>query len=149
MANLQRLSRWHKWEPGLGNNRELPEAERFVLLVAAGLTKTELDAWRENFTSAAESAIGETEEARANAQLDAYARALETVVRMGAVPLTVDGRPVATLRDYCALLLAQPSLIEWQELIAAVVHFNSYEGAREVFSVRPSGGSAGTATRLR
>lgn len=124
------LSKWSRYEPSIPGNIELPEAERFFLEVAAGLSVVELQAvFAELKASSGDAGI---------------AKALEPVVRLGSVPLVLNGAPVASVGEYVVTVAGQcgfPFLTELQNRIA---HCNSYGGTREVFFGRPSGGTAST-----
>lgn len=143
MAELKRRIRWKKWAPDLGENRELPggpvlhlelavdltaeQLEGSVALLREGLTPTEGVGWREMVKRA-------------------FAGALGPYVRVHGGPHTVDGKPLATLDDYIALVTesADAGLAQLKELQAALVSFNSLEGPDELFSLRRSGGARST-----
>jgi hypothetical protein len=65
-------------------------------------------------------------------------------VRLGSVPLTLNGSPVASLRDYLGHVLQQPGRYNVVELARVLAQLNSVEGSRELFSERRSGGSTST-----
>lgn len=129
MANLS-LAKWARYEPSIPGNADLPVAERFFLEVASGLTVVRfqemLDALRAATTPAG------------------IAAALDGVVRLGTVPLTLDGEEIRTAADYVEQLLEQRGVPLFAELQERLGHWNSYGGTREVFFERPSGGIAST-----
>lgn len=131
------LSKWVRYEPSIPGNLELPAAERFYLEVHAGLTVEQFETMR------APGPDGETfEEARHR-----LATHLAGVVRLGAATLVLDGRPVEAVADYISAILCQSGQPLYQELLDKVRSCNSWEGTREVFSVRLSGSTASTPAR--
>lgn len=129
MASLS-LQKWARYEPSIPGNLELPEAERFYLEVAAALPVVRFQALVEQASEAKDEATAIS--------------AVSEVVRLGKVPLVLDGVEVATLAEYLAAITAQRTMPLWNELTERLVHFNTYAGIRELFSARPSGGTAST-----
>jgi len=130
MAGLT-LSRWARYEPSIPGNSDLVVAERFHLELCAGMSTVAFGALLEALKDAKDAA--------------AVATALSPSVRLGVVPLTLDGEAVDTLEKYVTAISEQrgsPLLFELQERL---VWFNSYGGTRELFCVRPFGGTASTA----
>jgi hypothetical protein len=130
MAGLT-LAKWARYEPSIPGNADLPAGERFYLELHAGMSTVAFGALLEALKDAKDAA--------------AVAAALSPSVRLGAVPLTLDGESVDTLEKYVAAISEQrgsPLLFELQERL---VWFNSYGGTRELFCVRPFGGTASTA----
>lgn len=129
MASLS-LSKWARYEPSIPENLELPVGERFFLELHAGMSSIQFGAFVETLK-------GVDDEA-------SMAAALSPAMRMGSVPLTLDDVAVESVAEYIMLVAGQrgrPLLTELQEKL---VWLNSYGGTREVFCVRPSGGSAFT-----
>jgi hypothetical protein len=58
--------------------------------------------------------------------------------------VTINGKPIASLRDYLALVLETTKLFNVLELIFAIVHANSVAGSQELFFARPFGGFSTT-----
>lgn len=147
MAQLQRRHTFKRWAPDIGENREVlerwlaggeeGECPGLFLELATGLTAEQL--------SHAFSAIGETrgglEETR-----KAFVEALGDYVRVHAGPHTVDGMEVGTLAQYLELVqtAADFGMQAVKELLAALRSFNSFTGPDQLFSLRRSGGQAGT-----
>lgn len=141
MVALTRRHGFRKWCPDIGENRDLPEDERLYLEVAVGLTKQQLVEVGERINQAA-SAKGDIAEAvRA-----AYVDALTPYVRVFEGPHTVDGMRLETLGDYVHIVQQgrDAGLVALRDVLAAVQRFNSFAGPDELFSLRHSGGSAGT-----
>lgn len=129
MADLS-LKRWARYEPGIPGNAELKPEERFYLEVQAGLSTVEVRSLFEQ--------MPQTENAEARAEL------LAKAVRLGRVPLRLDGADVSTLTDYCRAIESDRGQLLVTELLDMVLRANTYDGVREFFSARPSGGSAST-----
>lgn len=130
MADLS-LKRWARYEPSIPGNAALPAAERFFLEVQGGLSTLEVRAFFTQFLEAT------THEARAEL--------LAKVCRMGSVPLKLDGAEVTGLDGYLAAIWGERGQMLLTEALEMVTKANTYDGARELFSGRPSGGSASTA----
>lgn len=73
-----------------------------------------------------------------------FERALTPVVRLGAEPLTVDGTAITTLRAYLDLIVKLGGQYNLRELASTVRGYNTLEGAKALFSERPSGGGSST-----
>lgn len=140
MANLTRTWRWERFDPDLGENRSLPEAQRFSLEVASGLTAAQLQDVFKAIASVSEAAEGDVPAV--------YSQALETVVRVKAPPPgqlhTIAGKPIATLKDYIDVILGMAGVYNVRELALAVREFNSISGTERLFWARQSGGSPTT-----
>lgn len=141
MADLS-SKKWARYEPSLPGNAELPEAQRFYLEVAAGLSVIEYAAASDGFFS--EWRATETDDKTIGARL---AKHLGPFVRFGAEPLTLDGEVVDDLARYLQVISEQRAAPLVIELIGCFGYHNSYEGQRELFSVRSFGGTTGTASR--
>lgn len=141
MANLS-TKKWARYEPALPGNAELPAAERFYLEVCAGLSVVELSDVRDGLATKWRELV-EAEAADMGAQL---AEKLAPAVRLGAVPLTLDGVAIDTLGKYLDVIARQSALPLMRELMDCINHHNSWEGLRALFSVRPFGGTTGTAS---
>lgn len=135
MANLT-LNSWVQYVPNLGENRSLEKP--FFLEVKASLTKAQYAEYLERLHAWRQSDGGESAEGIEPVFAD--------LVRMGTEALTVDGRPVATLRDYLELVAQQRGADLLYELIGAIAWHNSVEGVGKTFSERLSGGWFSTAT---
>lgn len=130
MASFDTLARWERYVPTLGDNatRERP----FYLRLAAGLTLEEFRALNERLQSMQHTPEG-------------MAEALKGCVEMGAEPLMVGKKTIATVEEYLALIAPQRNGELAMELVGTLTRLNSTEGARELFSARLSGGSRTTA----
>jgi hypothetical protein len=133
MANLT-LKKKVRYFPSIPGNLELPEAERFHLVVMSGLPKVVL-----------EQVVTDATEAAQRVDVTALTEALSPAVSLGAVSLELDGVEVQTVGDYLTALAGQSGQPLLFELVQRVVELNSFSGARAVFSAPPSGGTAGTA----
>jgi len=151
MANLKRTYRWEKWAPNLGDNRELPEAERLHLELATGLTAAKLSevakalrlVAEEKFQAPAKDTPAESLEAAVRSAADdmlarqrrVIVAALSDVVRVRGGPHHVDGKVLTSLEDYVALAqgFADAGLLLLTELREALWAFNSVEGPDELF----------------
>lgn len=136
-------TKWVRYEPALPGNAELPEAERFHLEVCAGLSVVELADVREGLVDTWKAAA----EANAPDLGERLAFELGGAVRMGKVPLTLDDVPIDTLGKYLDVIARQTALPLVRELMDCLNHHNSWEGLRALFSVRPFGGTTGTASQ--
>lgn len=156
MANLSRRTRWKKWAPDIGDNRELIEAWNaadeegpcpgLFLELAVDLTPAQLSEAADRLRSSVD--VHTMDEFRAEMR-KSYNEALGPHVRVHGGPHTVDGQPLATLDDYLALVTASASAgaEQLRELMAAVVSFNSLRGPDELFSLPRSGGVRTTGAR--
>lgn len=138
MANLTRRTRWAPYAPNLGDNLELPEAERLTLEVATGLTKQQLL----DFSAATrELKWGDGEALLAN-----FTALLEPYVRVVGEH-TIEGMPVKTLAELLALVVESPSAASYflMEAMGQLMEANSISGGLRLFSLRRSGGGAITA----
>lgn len=149
MPSFENAWRWERLEPELGGNRQLPEHERFYLLVASGLTKVELQRLYESLgeTTKAQAVVvtvegtpPETLEQRQDRYAAEIGALLGPVVKLGKEPLKVDGKPVASITDYLVLAVRQVGQPLLTELLTAIRTANSWEGSRALFSERHSGG---------
>lgn len=157
MPNLSRI-KWLRFEPDIGENLSLPVEERFYLEIPRGLTKEQVAAFHSGFFPKME--LIDTDKLEGEAKLTAEKSnkamlatlgpsridALEPHLRLGKVPLTIDGgEPLTTVRQYLELFVDQTSLYQLLELSRELTRANSMEGTLELFSARPSGGSSSTA----
>src|SRR5687767_6794391 len=94
MPSFDSLARWERYEPAIGPNLQIPPHQRFYLRVCAGLTVGEFKAVMDAMAAGSGSA---TE----------MAERLKGVVELGDEPLTVRGKPVATLAEYLDLASQQ------------------------------------------
>lgn len=131
MANLT-LNSWVRYVPNLGENRTLDAP--FYLEVKASLTKAQYADYLEKFQAADKESA------------EALEGAFGGIVRMGTEALSVDGKPVSTLREYLELVAQQKGAELLFELVGAITWYNSVEGAGKTFSERLSGGWFSTAT---
>ena len=140
MADLTRTHRWESFVPDLGDNRAQPKP--FFLLIASGLTKENLRAFHASLDALGARMVEVADDA---ARIDAWAEVFAPYVQMGDEPLVIDGKPIATLRDYLALLLVE---VQGQyntiELSLALADYNSFQGTRRLFFERLSGGPLST-----
>lgn len=161
MPSLSRIT-WHRFEPRIGNNTELPVEQRFFLEVARGLTKEQLKAFGEAFFRQPESdgltdeqvaALSNDEQAKRTEALkaaetrahDERVAELKRWVRFGSQTLVVDGQVIENVGAYLDFFDAQANRFEWLELARELYRVNSITGNEELFSARPSGGSSSTA----
>lgn len=142
MPSFDHAWRWVRLEPELGDNRKLPEAKRFFLEVAAGLTKDQMQALFEGLAEKTKTRNVEGKEMEDIFREYAadLAAAFGPFVRMGSEPLRINGAEVKTLADYFGVGVRQKAQPIITELFAAVRTANSVEGTRELFSGRHSGG---------
>lgn len=142
MANLTRTWRWETFEPDFGDNLSLPEGQRLQFEIASGISPAQFRAVGDAIASASKVAPGEDEKAITQR----WADALAPVVRLVPPPLgqlhTVEGRTIASMSDYVAVLMEQAGIYNLKELTEAVREFNSVEGTSRLFSQRRSGGSS-------
>lgn len=174
MPSLTQTWKFEIFCPDLGNNRTC--VPPFYFRVKSGLSKLEYRAFCRRFIDVMremgapsvpaldaegkplfnedgtpklvekEESAAETE-ARVARELAAFADCLGQAMEMGSEPLQIEGKPVATLAEYVALVASlRTGVAHLMELFDAVVHFNSTEGARALFSGRLSGGVGGTRT---
>lgn len=141
MAELKRRTRWKKWAPDIGENRELEGGPVLFLELAVDLTAEQLSEALERirqWDSEGATTVRDVYE-RVGA---AYVAAMEPYVRVHGGPHTVDGQPLATLKDYVALVQQSVSggRTQLTELTAALTSFNSITGPDELFSLPRSGG---------
>lgn len=127
MADLQRW-RWKPYAPNLGNNLE--QERPFLLRLKAGLSKLFIADWLERWGAAVK--------ARESATM---AVVLSEVAEMGPEPLSIDGKPIATLQDYVELCLDEPDEPLIYELSGAFRVVNCVIGQQADFSARLSGGN--------
>ena len=147
MAELKRRTRWKRWAPDIGENRELDGGPVLFLELATDLTPAQLEEM-----GAALAERGEPTKTRVEL-IDAfkarYRAALGQYVRVHGGPHTVDGAPLANLDDYLELVTqsAGMGVTQLVELAGAVLSFNSISGPDELFSLRSSGGARSTDAR--
>lgn len=138
MANLT-MRKKVKYTPNLPGNLELPEAERFHLWVTAGLSVLQYQAITKAFAGVDLSDGGEVK------NLEPLLEALDGVVSLGDVKLTIEGVDVPDLLSYLKLMATQNGWFFWFDLMGKLAELNSVSGTKALFSERPSGGTAGTA----
>lgn len=155
MANLSRRTRWKKWAPDLGDNRDLIDAwakggskgpsPGLYLELAVDLTAEQLAAVSERLAGLRDGGWDSMDALR-TATREAFLEALGGHVRVYGGPHTVDGQPLATLEDYLKLVQQAANLgaEHTGDLLAALYAFNSIGGADELFSRRSSGGARTT-----
>jgi hypothetical protein len=134
MANLT-TARWRKWPLNLGDNLTMPAEEQAFVEVRTGLTKLNLEALDERLRDLPDDGAAA-----------AMSQALEGLVRVGKVPLVVDGVTVATLPELMALACGEASMGLLLDVVGGLRYWNSVSGGRELFSERLSGGRSGTAS---
>lgn len=161
------LFHWERFEPRLGDNHSLPPEKRFFLEVACGLTKVQLKGCERalDFSKLHLDAGAVVEEAKkSKAEDESHEEALQRVgeqrmgelcieqlarawapfIRIGAGQHTLDGKPVATLKDYLSAVIAQPGRFNVIELSKVLAQLNSVIGTHALFSERLSGGPIST-----
>lgn len=141
MAEISRTFRWQRFVPDLGDNRDLPKP--FYLEVAVGITREQLDQLLAAGKELHEKAYVDGP-AGVVAAVDDLAKMLSPFIRMGKEPLVVDGKTVASLRDYLELCASMPNLVNALELPMAVRFCNQLGGDQELFFERLSGGFSST-----
>ncbi len=132
---LTRLFRWERYEPNIGNNRQLEPAGRFYVDLAVGLAKAQLADLAAKYDAALKEKISSVP----------MAEAYGPFVRMGSEPLVYEGKPVATLAEYLALCEVPENACNLVELPRALLEANSVAGNSELFFERLSGGFTSTA----
>lgn len=145
MAELKRRTRWKRWAPDVGENRELEGGPVLFLELAVDLTPAQLSEAIERIRNWDSEGVASIDEVHARVGA-AYVEALTPYVRVHGGPHTVDGQPLATLADYVALVQQSASrgVDQLRELTAALTSFNSMAGPDELFSLRRSGGARST-----
>lgn len=155
MANFERAFHFESFVPNLGDNREL-RADQLTLQLACGMTKLELQRFKdapkalkgislESPTDAAD--LEAMEVAFWEKSSDVLAAKWEPFVRLGPGNHSLNGKPLATLRDYLRFAVEQPGAFSVIELINELTRLNSIEGTRALFFPLPAGGSTSTAPR--
>lgn len=156
MANLSRRTRWKKWAPDIGDNRELVEAWKaageegpcpgLFLELAVDLTPAQLSDAAERLRETGD--VSTMDEFRAEIR-KAYVEAIGAYVRVHGGPHTVDGAALATFDDYLVLVTASAAAgtEHLRELMGALVAFNGIGRADELFSLPRSGGVRTTGAR--
>ncbi|MBL8909874.1 MAG: hypothetical protein JNM17_04130 [Archangium sp.] len=164
MAELKRRWTWKKWAPDLGENREVEGGPLLFLDIATGLTAAQLQEAEDRYLAATRirpkppeltEAMTAAERADAFSQAASAYRselcaalgsAFSPCVRVHDGPHTVDGKPLANMDHYFALLIDRSDFgaRHAAELFAAVRTFNSLSGPDELFSLRSSGGARST-----
>lgn len=155
MANLSRRTRWKRWAPDLGDNRDIIDAWEaggrrgpspgLYLELAVDLTAEQLAAVSERLALLRDGGWDSMDALRTGTRT-AFLEALGPHVRVHGGPHTVDGQPLATLEDYLLLVqqAANMGAEQTSDLLAALYAFNSVTGADELFSRRSSGGARTT-----
>jgi hypothetical protein len=151
MPKLDNLIRWQEYKPDIGANRE---SERpFVLLLAVGLTKTDLAKLGEvsDAPLLPERAPGAPEvtpeelEAAVAKRVEALAAALNHFVKLGPEPLFVGGEAVDSLQKLLMLYTRLAGgAVAMLEVVTALRWFNTAGGTVELFYARLSGGPVTT-----
>lgn len=124
------MSAWCRYEPPIPGNLDLPPGERFFLELAAGLPKLRL--------------LEMSESMRAASGFSELASAMRGVIRMGSIPLSLDGSEISSMEAYVEAVLGQAGTPLWQAMQERLIELNSVGGARELFCERRSGGIATT-----
>ena len=134
MPDLSRTWTWAEYTPDLGDNRQQPKP--FFFKVKSCLTKDELKALSDRLVAL---------DTSADDFIAKWAEAFKDLVELGDEPLTIQRRPVQNLAQYAAEVVqlsgGHAFLLELQD---ALMHFNSWQGQRELFYARRSGGTAFT-----
>ena len=165
MADFGALSRWEKFAPDIGDNRQRPAGERLWLEIKSSMTRLELIAFeralkdtqtaRRERAEAYVAALRAVKDGGPPPDADAYQADMESAMLTGYLAAlspacrlvgthTLGGSPVATLAEYVAAVATLSDGYNLLELPAAVKDANSVGGATQLFSERRSGGWAGT-----
>lgn len=157
MATLTGTVRWVAYVPDLLGNRDLETP--FYVELNGSMSKEQMKALDAALTKPApaleplpndateEQQKEHTEVMRAEI-VERYAGALSSFVRFGAEPLNVDGKSIATVRDY--LDFVSSSLVGWDafmELATVLGNANRLSGQSPFFFGRLSGGFSSTTNR--
>jgi hypothetical protein len=133
------LTQWDRYELDIGNNRELPKAERVFLEVERGLSVRQ----REAFSKALGEALGVL--GVDDDALHKLAAVLSMHLRWGGVPLRWEGGEVTTLEGYARLVFVELALSRYtQELLRLALRANSWDSEAAQLFERPSGTALGT-----
>lgn len=164
MPTLERLFRWERFEPDLGNNRELPPKARFYVEIAVGLTKERLRDLGEKWVAAwpnpkaIEVAVVVDEVVATDLtpaeplplgppRAERLAAVFANIIRMGKEPLSFEGKPITTLAEYFELCGTLSNVLNLIELQRALIEANGVTGMQELFFERLSGGFTSTGGR--
>lgn len=140
------LKKWVRYEPPIPGNLDAPKEQRFFVEVLSGLTKVELLEVFSGIEAAhtkADGGVSATPSVKEAAAL--LAASLATCVRLGSVPLSLDGVAIDSTAKLFEALYSQRGFLLGAGLIDEVVRLNRVEGMREVFFGRPSGSGSTTA----
>lgn len=144
------LTKWEKYFPDIGNNRELPAEERVWLEVERGLSTRAREGFGKALVEVLQGAGAEQPEG-APSFAHRVSAALSMHVRYGKEPLKHEGGEVTTLEGYVELvmvLLLSGQRQHYDELISLVLKANSFSKEDADFFVRPSGTAPGTSGGL-
>lgn len=140
MPSLQ-LTQWDRYYPDIGDNRQLPEAQRVYLEVERGLSVRQREGFLRNLNEALSGDDAEL--------VHRLAAVLSQHVRFGAEALQWEGGSVTTLEGYVRLVCFELGLQRYStELLSLVPVANSLSGEAAGFFVRPSGTAPGTSDGL-
>jgi hypothetical protein len=154
MANFDRLFHWETFAPNIGDNRALL-SDQLTLELAVGLTKTELRRFQKGpnvlrdlkFEAIAGSpGVEEIEAGVWDKVADLLAVEWGQFVRLGPGSHSMNGKPIAALRDYLRFVLEQPGAYNVMEIVREVQRLNAVEGTRALFSAPPAGVTTSTST---
>lgn len=148
MPSFSTLARWEQFVPSIANNRE--EQKPFFLRVHAGLTRPEYDAFREKerafWARLADEEIDPALAGQPGCAAELLDNAVTGVVELGSEPMTINGTAITAMRQLADLFVLQRGYELAMEMLGAVAWHNSFNGAKELFSARLSGGRAFTPT---
>lgn len=144
-----KLTKWEKYFPDIGNNRELPAEKRVYLEVERGISTRA----RQGFYVALNEVLKSPGEAQEGAPSFAHrvAGALSMHVKYGSEPLKHEEGEVTTLEQYVELVALQFERGQrqcYEDLIALVGKANSFSQEDADFFERPSGTAPGTSGGL-
>lgn len=120
--------------------KHAPEKERLLELEKAGAPAAEIAEGLARW-------VDDVDRSITDCLVEHFIKVLEPVVRLGAEPLTVDGRAITTLAEYLRLITEVRGRYNLTELSSMVHWYNSREGSAELFYERLSGGGASTLAR--
>lgn len=130
------LEQWDRYEPDVGNNRELPKQSRVFLLVERGLSVRQREAYAKELQAAfTGDAAGLTHR---------LAAVLSMHLKWGGEALKHAEGEVTTLEQYLELVNSRPGVPWTEELLGLVLRANSFGREDAQLFERPSGTAPGT-----
>ena len=141
------LTKWEKYYPDIGNNRELPAEERVWLEVERGLSPRARQGFYAQVDDALEAPVVEGSPSLAHR----VAGVLSMHVRYGVEPLKHEGGEVVDLEGYfslCFELMNRGQRGPFGDLMSLVMKANSFSKEDADFFEPPSGTAPGTSGGL-